>query len=117
MDNENLDHRKNIFTNYKSFLGINNHINSFQQTENNRLELKCLNLNSTIFQKQDEQVSNAFFINNVFDNSRLMFDNNVFVLNCHFKLTNVEVGKNTILNDVFLVLKIKFLHHISILVN
>jgi hypothetical protein len=104
MDNENLNHRKIIISNYESFLGINNHIKSFEQLKTNKMELNCLNLNSNIVPIQVEQDSNGYFINDVFENSKFIFGNNVSALNCHFKSTIAEVGKNTILNDLFLVL-------------
>ncbi len=109
MDNENLNHRRIIFSNFETFLGPNSLIDSFQKADTNRLELNCLNLNSKVVQNQKDQVSNTFFINNIFDDSRLIIENNVFLLNCFIKNSILQVGKNTILNDIFLVVKINLL--------
>jgi hypothetical protein len=108
MDNESLKHRTEaIFHDHKSFLDISKQLKSFGSYSTRGANiLNCLiHSNSTLESKiQNNTDKNAsYFVNNVFDQTKFEHDSNVFVLNCHFKDCDIEIGKNTILNDLILV--------------
>ena len=88
MDNESLKHRTEaIFHDHKSFLDIKKQLKSFSSFSTGGANvLNCLiHSNSTLGSKFENNTdkNTSYFVNNVFEQTKLEHDSNVFVLNCH----------------------------------
>ena len=102
LDNQTLESRAKIFSDHESLFEISR---NFREFDSSIVEINALNsllLNSKLADSYRGK-SLGFMINTILEDSELKIDRNAHLYNCSFKSSKIEVGENTLLNDVSLV--------------
>ncbi len=102
LDNQTLESRAKIFSDHESLFEIGR---NFREFDSSIVEINALNsllLNSKLADSNRGK-SLGFMINTILEDSELKIDKHAHLYNCSFKSSKIEVGENTLLNDVSLV--------------
>jgi hypothetical protein len=105
MKNHKFENRQSIFNEYEAYFKMNNNFKPFD------LELagvKSLNSMITNSKATTANQASSFLINTILEDSNVSCDDGVSLLNCHFKSSKIQIGKNTNLNDIILVIKFTY---------
>ena len=102
MKNHKFENRQSIFNEYEAYFKMNNNFKPFD------LELagvKSLNSMTTNSKATTANQASSFLINTILEDCNVSCDDGVSLLNCYFKSSKIQIGKNTNLNDIILVIK------------
>ena len=101
LDNQTVESRRKMLGDYELIFKINKNFREFDKRSDRINSLHSLVSNSKLVTSNFE---NVCLINSIVEDSEVKLENNIAFFNCHFKNCKLEFGRNSILNDVLLVM-------------
>jgi hypothetical protein len=101
LDNHTIENRKKLVNDFELLFSENINFRKFDTSQPDMRSLNSLITNSKIVSTEN---SISRMINTLVEDSEVKVQNRALFFNCHFKNCRIEVGENTILNDVLLVI-------------
>jgi len=101
LDNHTIENRKKLVNDFELLFNEYIRFREFDTSQPGIRTLNSLITNSKIVSAEN---SMSRMINTLVEDSEIKIQNCALFFNCHFKNCRIEVGENTILNDVLLVI-------------
>ena len=104
LDNHTIENKKRLSDDFEILFDSNTNFQKFDVNQPGIYTLNSLLLNSKILNAEGI-LGRLVMVNTIADESEMKVKNRATLFNCHFKNCKIQIGENSVLNDILLVIK------------